>query len=425
LDRKDARFRVAHESNPLEAMMVYFDQAAELLDLEPGLYSVLKSPQQELTVYIPVQMEEGRIRVFTGHRVQHNPARGPFKGGLIYAQDLTLDELRAHAAWMTYKSAIVNIPFGGAKGGVICDPATMSPLELERVTRRYTADLMDYIGPERDVFAPDMGTDERVMSWIMDTYSMHVRHTETAIVTGKPRALGGSFGRAEGTGRGIMYIANKTMKHLGKAAEGQRVIIQGAGVVGSGAARCLSQSGYKVIGISNSKGGLFNEHGIDVQAALTYAESKGSFKGFREGEFLSNVELLSQPCDILIPAATDSEINSGNAEKLQCRVIIEGANGPTTSKADAILEDRGILIIPDILANAGGATVDYFEWVQNRAGFSWRASEVSEELQTFMEKAFDAVMSYCDKYKVTPRLAAYTLAIDRVTKDYRTRGLYA
>jgi glutamate dehydrogenase (NAD(P)+) len=301
----------------------------------------------------------------------------------------------------------------------------MSKIELERMTRRYTADLIDYIGPERDVFAPDMGTNEQIMAWVMDTYSMHMRHTETAIVTGKPRALGGSFGRAEGTGRGLMHIANKTMKHLGKSSEGRTVIIQGAGVVGSGAARCLSENGYKIIGISNSKGGLFNKHGIDVPAALRYVEQRGTFNGFAEAAFVSNVEMLSQTCDILIPAATDSQINSGNAEKIQCGVVIEGANGATTAKADAILEERGIRIIPDILANAGGATVDYFEWVQDRAGFFWRAAEVSEELQNYMEKAFDAVMYYCDRYKVTPRLGAYTLAIDKVSSDYRTRGLYA
>ncbi|HZS43718.1 MAG TPA: Glu/Leu/Phe/Val dehydrogenase [Blastocatellia bacterium] len=425
MDRKDARFAVAHESNPYEAMMVYFDQAAEMLDLESGLYSVLVRPQRELTVYLPVQRATGGIQIFTGYRVQHNPARGPFKGGLIYAPDLTMDELRAHAAWMTYKSAVVNIPFGGAKGGVICDPEALSQLELERITRRYTSELLGYIGPERDVFAPDMGTNERVMSWVMDTYSMHVRHTETAVVTGKPRSLGGSFGRAEGTGRGLLYITNRTIKRLGKSPEGQKVIIQGAGVVGSGAALALQASGYKIIGISNSAGSLFNEKGINVSSALKHLAEKGTFNGFSEGNFLSNVEMLTQPCDVLIPASTDSQINSGNAEKLQCKVIIEGANGSTTSRADAILEDRGITIIPDILANAGGATVDYFEWVQDRAGFFWRAFEVDQELKNYMEKAFDAVMSYCDHYKVTPRMGAYILAIDRVTKDYRTRGLYA
>jgi len=421
-----ARSRVfIDEQNPFESVMSHFDEAAELLHLDPDIYRILRAPEREITLYIPVEMDDGRLQIFTGYRVQHNRARGALKGGLRYSPQVTLDEIRALAAWVTYKCAVVNIPFGGAKGGIVCDPDKLSRSELEKLTRRYTAELIDLIGPEKDVLAPDMNTDQMIMSWIMDTYSMHVRHTETAVVTGKPLELGGTRGWREAAGRGLLYIANETLKRFNLAPSQTRVIIQGAGVVGGTAARLMHEAGYRVIGISNSKGAAFNPQGLHVPEALDYVNKNRTFAGYKKAEFITNDEMLTSECEILLPAATEGQINSLNADQLKCKIIIEGANGPTTAQADPILKEKGIFVVPDILANAGGATVDYFEWVQNRMGYYWKEKDVIESLEYYMARAFSEVMAYCEKHNVWPRTAAYMLAIDRVAYDHKIRGIYA
>jgi len=386
---------------------------------------VLREPSKEIILHIPVQMDSGELELFTGYRVQHSIARGPGKGGIRYSPEVTLDEVRALASWMTWKCAVVNIPFGGAKGGVVCDPKKLSKGELERITRRYTAELLDFLGPERDVPAPDVNTDEQVMAWIMDTYSMHVRHTETAVVTGKPIELGGSRGRLDATGRGCMIVCDEALKKFKMARDRTRVIIQGFGNVGSQAARHLYQEEYRVVGIAEVDGGVYNENGLDIISLMEYRQKNRTIAGFPGGEAADPKELLTRECDILLPAATENQITTHNAAKLKCRILCEGANGPTTFAADEILEQRGIFVIPDILANAGGVTVSYFEWVQDRQGFFWGLREVRDRLDQVMRSSFHDVMSYADEHHVRPRMAAYMLAIERVARAVQMRGIYA
>ena len=413
------------EKNPWLAAEARFDNAARRLQLDDGMRKILKSPAREITVNIPVQLDDGRLEVFTGYRVQHSIARGPGKGGIRFAPNVSLDEVRALASWMTWKCAVVNIPFGGAKGGVICEPALLSDGELERITRRYTAEIIEMIGPERDVPAPDVNTNDRVMAWIMDTYSMHVRHATTAVVTGKPMELGGSRGRREATGRGCMIVTLEALKRFGMAPENTRVVIQGFGNVGGMAARLMSARGFRIISIIEYDGAVYNRNGIDIEALARYRHDTGSINGFPEGEAIDKAEAMFLECDVLAPAATENVITSENAGRLRCRILCEGANGPTTSIADEILAEKKIFVIPDILANAGGVTVSYFEWVQDRQGFFWNEELVNSRLEEIMVGSFGAVMTYAEKHDVDNRTAAYMVALDRVASAIRLRGIYA
>jgi len=413
------------ETNPWLAQEARFDFAAKKLNLDDGMWKILRQPTRELIVHIPVGMDDGRIEVFTGYRVQHSISRGPCKGGVRYAPDVSLDEVRALASWMTWKCAVVNIPFGGAKGGIICDPHKMSQGELERMTRRYTAELMEFIGPEKDVPAPDVGTNEQTMAWMMDTYSMHMRQTVTSVVTGKPVSMGGSRGRVEATGRGVSIICDHALEHLGMPIQGCRVIIQGFGNVGSNAAKLLFEKGYTVIGIAEYDGGLFNAMGIDISALLRHRKQAGSVVGFAGAQAVDPLELITRECEILIPAATENVITSRNAADLKCRILCEGANGPTTMVADDILAEKGIFVLPDILANAGGVTASYFEWVQDRMGYFWNEAEVNRRLDLIMSESFHDVISYAVTHNVNNRIAAYMLAIDRVAFVAKQRGMYA
>ena len=413
------------ETNPWEAQAARFDEAASRLKLDAGICKVLRSPAREIIVHIPVSMDDGSIEVFTGYRVQHSIARGPGKGGIRYAPDVSLDEVRALASWMTWKCAVVNIPFGGAKGGVICDPKHMSQGELERMTRRYTAALIEFLGPEKDVPAPDMNTNEQTMAWIMDTYSMHVGQTVTSVVTGKPVNIGGSRGRREATGRGIAVVTDQALKHLNMDPQGARVIVQGFGNVGSNAARLLWDKGYKVIGIGEYDGALFNPNGIDISELQEWRARNGTIHGFAGAEVADKDDLLTRPCDVLIPAATENVITSRNADRLRCRILVEGANGPTTPVADEILAEKNVFVVPDILANAGGVTTSYFEWVQDRMGYFWTEAEVNQRLERIMMDSFNDVLQYAVNHGVNNRIAAYMLAIDRVAYTTKQRGIYA
>ena len=415
----------ANEKNPWLAAEARFDEAARLLRLDDGLCKVLRTPAREITVNIPVQLDDGRLEVFTGYRVQHSIARGPGKGGIRFAPDVTLDEVRALASWMTWKCAVVNIPFGGAKGGVICDPRLLSDSELEKITRRYAAEIIDFIGPERDVPAPDMNTNEKVMAWIMDTYSMHARHTVTAVVTGKPLSLGGSRGRTEATGRGCMMVTLKALERFGLAPENCRVVIQGFGNVGGMAARLMAARGFRIIGMIEYDGAVYNRRGLDIAALAEHRKETGSINGFSGGEDVDREEAMFLDCDVLLPAATENVITSANAAHLRCRILCEGANGPTTPLADEILAEKRIFVIPDILANAGGVTVSYFEWVQNRMGYFWKEEVVNDRLQDIMVASFNDLCKYATAHSVDTRTAAYMLAIDRVAYDTRMRGIYA
>jgi glutamate dehydrogenase (NAD(P)+) len=413
------------EANPWESQAARFDLAAHKLNLDEGLWKVLRYPTREIILHIPVQMDDGHLEVFTGFRVQHSIARGPAKGGIRYAPDVTLDEVRALASWMTWKCAVVNIPFGGAKGGVICDPHRMSMGELERMTRRYTAELVEFIGPEKDVPAPDVNTNEQIMAWMMDTYSMHMRQTVTAVVTGKPINIGGSRGRREATGRGVLIVCDQAIKKLGLNRESSRVVVQGFGNVGSNAARLMAAAGYKIIGLDEVGGGLSNRNGIDVEALWEYRQKNGTIQGFPGAEKCPAGELLTNDCEILIPAATENQITSRNVDRVKCRILAEGANGPTTAAADEILAEKKVFVIPDILANAGGVTTSYFEWVQDRQGYFWKESLVNEQLEGIMVSAFDDVVRYAETHNVNNRIAAYMLAIDRVAYTIKQRGIYA
>ncbi len=417
--------RFLNEENPFEAMMSRFDRAAELLDLEPGIYKVLRSPEKEITVSIPVLMDNGEVEVFTGIRVLHNTSRGPAKGGIRFDMNVSLDEVKALAAWMTWKCAVVNIPFGGAKGGVICDPLKMSVGELERVTRRYTSGIISTLGPDSDVPAPDVNTNERVMAWLMDTYSMHVGHTVNAVTTGKPVEMGGSLGRREATGRGVMFTALEALDYLKMDVKGATVAVQGFGNVGSIGAQLLAEQGCKVVAISDRTGGWHNPKGIDVADAIAYVRKNKTLDGYGKGDAITNEQLLELPVDVLVPAALENVITTKNAKNVKAKVIVEGANGPTTAAADTILDEKGIFVVPDILANAGGVTVSYFEWVQNRGGYYWDEATVNERLKKIMTESFAAVLKLSQQHKVNMRTAAYMVAISRVATVHRLRGIYA
>ena len=413
------------ELNPWLAAEARFNEAAARLGLDEGISKVLRLPSTEITVHIPVQLDDGRLEVFTGYRVRHSIARGPAKGGIRFAPDVTLDEVRALAAWMTWKCAVVNIPFGGAKGGVICDPMLLSEGELERITRRYTAELIDFLGPEKDVPAPDMNTNEQTMAWVMDTYSMHMRHTVTAVVTGKPLELGGSLGRAEATGRGCMIVTLQALKRFGLLPSTTRVVIQGLGNVGGMAARLMHQQGFTIVSVIEVDGAIYNPGGIDIPRLLEHRKETGSILNFPEAENMDRDEAMFLECDVLLPAAKENVITSRNVGRIRTRVLCEGANGPTTPVADEILAGQGVFVIPDILANAGGVTVSYFEWVQDRQGYFWNEQLVNERLEEIMVNSFRDVVSYAEKHGVNNRIAAFMLALDRVAFAIKLRGIYA
>jgi glutamate dehydrogenase (NAD(P)+) len=417
--------RFLNEENPFEAMMSRFDRAAELLDLEPGIYKILRHPEKQIVVSIPVQMDNGEVEVFTGYRVLYNTSRGPAKGGIRFDLNVTLEEVKALAAWMTWKCAVVNLPFGGSKGGVVCDPLSMSVGELERLTRRYTAGIINTLGPDSDVPAPDVNTNERVMAWVMDTYSMHVRHTVTAVVTGKPVEMGGSLGRREATGRGCMIVTRQALRHLGMPVQGTTVAVQGFGNVGSVTANLLHREGCKIVAVSDRSGGVYNANGVDVTAAIAHVQKHRSLEGFIGGDHITNDALLTLGVDVLVPAALENVITSKNAGRVQARVICEGANGPTTAGADSILEEKGIFVVPDILANAGGVTVSYFEWVQDRGGYFWTEDTVNSRLEEIMTRSFADVLALSKQHRVNMRTAAYMLSISRVATVHKLRGIYA
>jgi glutamate dehydrogenase (NAD(P)+) len=421
----DVEQSMEQELNPWLAAEARFNEAAERLNLDEGLQKVLRTPAREITVAIPVQMDDGRLEVFTGYRVQHSIARGPGKGGIRCAPDVTRDEVRALASWMTWKCAVVNIPLGGAKGGVICDPTILSQIELERITRRYTAELFDFLGPDKDVPAPDMNTNEQTMAWIMDTFSMHSRHTVTAVVTGKPLNLGGSRGRPEATGRGCMIVTREALKRLGKTPSDTSVVIQGFGNVGGMSARLMSRAGFKIVAIVEWDGAVYNPNGLDIEKLFEHRRETGSILDFPEGENMDREEALFIDCDVLLPAAKENVITSQNAERIRARILCEGANGPTTAAADAILRAKKIFVIPDILANAGGVTVSYFEWVQDRQGFFWNEDLVNTRLEEIMVNSFNDVVAYAQKHGVHNRTAAYMVALDRVAFAIKLRGIYA
>jgi glutamate dehydrogenase (NAD(P)+) len=413
------------EENPFEAMMSRFDKAAELLDLEPGLYKVLRQAEKQVIVSIPVMRDSGEVDVFEGYRVLYNTSRGPAKGGIRFDLNVTLEEVKALAAWMTWKCAVVNIPFGGAKGGVRCDPLAMSGAELEKLTRRYTSGIINMLGPDSDVPAPDVNTNERVMAWIMDTYSMHVGHTTTAVVTGKPVELGGSLGRREATGRGCMIVTKEALQHLGKPVKGTTVAVQGFGNVGSVAAQLLAREGCKIVAIGDRSVSLHNKNGIDIDDAIAYVKKHKNLEGYNKGDLVTGAELLTLDVDVLLPAALENVITTRNAADIKARIICEGANGPTTAAADSILDENGIFVIPDILANAGGVTVSYFEWVQDRGGYFWPEDLVNERLETIMKRSFHDVLDLSRQSRVNMRTAAYMLSISRVASVHRLRGIYA
>jgi len=412
--------------NPFESMMERFRFAAELLNLDEGLFEYLSKPVKQVIVSVPIIMDSGEVRVFEGYRVIHDDVLGPSKGGIRYAPDVSLDEVKALAAWMTWKCAVVNVPFGGAKGGIRCNPKELSKNELERLTRRYTANMLEIFGAERDIPAPDMNTDEQIMAWIMDTYSMHSRKNETAVVTGKPLLLGGSRGRKEATGRGVTTVTLAALDKMGIMPNKTKVAVQGFGNVGSVSAKLMHEQGAKVVAISDVNGGYYNENGIDIPAAIQYAEEHGkSLEGLNAGDKITNEELLELECDVLIPAAKEDQISRRNADKIKVKVIAEGANGPITANADSILEERGLWVVPDILANAGGVTVSYFEWVQDRQGYFWTEERVNRRLNRMMREAFDNIYRIGEKYNITLRQAAYVFAIDKVARVLRIRGIYA
>jgi glutamate dehydrogenase (NAD(P)+) len=413
------------EENPFEAMMSRFDYAAERLSLDPGLYKVLRSPEKQIIVSVPFLRDNGEVDVYTGYRVLYNTSRGPAKGGIRFDLNVTLDEVKALAAWMTWKCAVVNIPFGGAKGGVVCDPAHLSNGELERVTRRYTSAIIETLGPDSDVPAPDVNTNERMMAWIMDTYSMHKRHTVTAVVTGKPVEMGGSLGRREATGRGCMLVTREALRKLGVPVAGTRVAVQGFGNVGSIAAELMEEQGMTIVAVSDKSGGVYNPKGLSVRDLVQHVRKRKFLAEYTEGEHITNEQLLTLDCDVLVPAALENVITSQNAAQVKARIICEGANGPTTANADKILEEKGVFVIPDILANAGGVTVSYFEWVQDRGGYFWDEDTVNQRLERIMVRSFEEVTGMAARHGLSPRVGAYMQAIERVAAVHRLRGLYA
>jgi glutamate dehydrogenase (NAD(P)+) len=407
-----------------ESALQQLDDAARIIDLDPGVHEVLRNPRRTLEVAVPTRMDDGSIRVFTGYRVHHNTSRGPSKGGLRYHPSVTLDEVKALAMWMTWKCAVVNIPYGGAKGGVIVDPKSLSRSELERMTRRYASEILPMIGPERDIPAPDMGTNGEIMAWIMDTYSTREGFSVPGVVTGKPVAIGGSKGRVSATGRGVSYVTLATLKHLGMAVEDARIVVQGFGNVGSNAVQLLEEMGCIVVGVSDVQGGVYNPNGLSHTGLSTHVRQAGSLAGYEGGDAVSNEQLLELECDVLIPAALENQLTDENADRVMAPVIVEAANGPTTPQADAIFKDRNVLVVPDILANSGGVTVSYFEWVQDIQSYYWDEDEVNERLRKIMERAYVDVLSLSEERKVTMREAATVLGVTRVAEAHTTRGLY-
>ncbi len=401
------------------------DEAAERLNLDRNIYKILRKPKKQVVVSIPVEMDNGSIEVFEGYRVHYNVAMGPGKGGIRFHPNVTLDEVKTLAMWMTWKCAVVNIPFGGAKGGIAVDPKKLSVKELERLTRRYTAEIIDLIGPEIDVPAPDVNTNSQIMAWIVDTYSMHMRKTVTSVVTGKPIFLGGSRGRKEATGRGIMIIAKEAGDVYGIPLKNATVAIQGFGNVGSVAAKLIALQGAKVVALSDVNGGIYNKNGIDINAALRKVEETGTIVNLEGTEPITNKQLLELDVDFLIPAAMENQITEENAPNVKAKIVIEGANGPTTTEADKILNEKGVILIPDILSNAGGVTVSYFEWVQDREGYFWKESIVNDRLEEVMTNAFNDVYQMSQKYAVPMRLASYMVAVKRVADITKARGIYA
>jgi glutamate dehydrogenase (NAD(P)+) len=408
-----------------EDMLQQFDVAARILNLETGIWKILTHPKRQITVCCPVQMDNGEIEVFTGYRVQYNITLGPAKGGVRYHPGVTLDEVTALAAWMTWKCAVAHIPFGGGKGGVICDPTQMSRRELEALTRRYVAEIVDAIGPEKDVPAPDVNTNEQVMAWIMDTYSMHVGHTTTSVVTGKPLEMGGSLGRHEATGRGVMIVTRESARHLGFDINGATVAIQGFGNVGSISAQLLADIGARIVAVTDWKGGVYNAAGLDIPKLREHARHDNTVSGFPQSEPLTNEQLFALDVDVLIPAALENQITMANAASIRAKVVIEGANGPTEPEAHRYLHEHGIFVVPDILANSSGVTASYFEWVQDRYGYFWTEGEVNDRLEAKMCEAFAAVLRTALKYNVDLRTAAYIVAIGRVATVTKMRGMYA
>lgn len=419
---------VIEEYNPWEMALEQFDHAAQYLDLKQGIYEMMRYPKRELTVNFPVKMDDGSVRIFTGYRVHHSTVRGPTKGGIRYRPDVTLDEVRALAMWMTWKVAVANLPFGGAKGGVVCNPKELSENELENLTRRYASEIGILMSPEGDIPAPDMGTNPQIMAWIMDTYSMHRGHSEPAVVTGKPIEVGGSLGRLEATGRGVRVVTGEAASYLGMELEGASVAVQGFGNVGSISAKLLAQeAGCRVVAVSDSRGGIYDPDGLDIPAVIEHKRQTGSVVGFGGVEGVTSAELLELPVDILIPAALENQITESNAPYIQAELIVEGANGPTTPEADAILEERGHFVIPDVLANAGGVTVSYFEWVQGLQFFFWSEQQINERLRKAMCKSFTDVVKIMHLYEdedIDMRTAAYILGISRVNQATLLRGIY-
>lgn len=419
------REEAARESaNPYENALQQLEIAVRHLGIDAGLHAILKHPQRELTVHFPVKMDDGSVRVFTGYRVQHSIARGPSKGGIRYSRSTDLDEVRALAMWMTWKCAIVNIPFGGAKGGVLCDPKALSMAELERLTRRYTAEISTIIGPDTDIPAPDAATNPQVMAWVMDTYSMLKGHTVPAVVTGKPIELGGSEGRIDATGRGVVIAARETAERMGMKLRGARVAVQGFGNVGSVAARIFAEAGANVVAVADATGGLYNEAGLDVLALLECAHRDGTLTSHREGDPIGSSELLELPVDILVPAATENQITTANADRIRARIVVEGANGPTTPAADRILHDRGVVLVPDVLANAGGVIVSYFEWVQDLQSYFWAESEVNDKMEQMLRYAYRHVVRMAEREKTDLRTAAHLIGVKRVAEAVTNRGIF-
>ncbi|HID87677.1 MAG TPA: Glu/Leu/Phe/Val dehydrogenase [Anaerolineae bacterium] len=410
--------------NPWQVALKQFDKAADHLDLKRGVREYLRYPKRELIVNFPVKRDDGSVEIFTGYRVHHNAVLGPTKGGIRYHPDVTLDEVRALAMWMTWKCSVMGLPYGGAKGGVACNPKDLSPNELENLTRRYATEISILMSPEGDIPAPDVGTNPQVMAWIMDTYSMHKGYSVPAVVTGKPVEIGGSLGRFEATGRGVMFTTLEALKHLGMPVEGATVVVQGYGNVGAVSAYLLQDQGCKIIAVSDSKGGVYNPKGLDARDVLRHKKRTGSVVGYPGADGVTNAELLELECDVLVPAALEGVITAQNAPYVKAKVIAEGANGPTTPEADEILYEKGVFIIPDILCNAGGVTVSYFEWVQSLQSFFWSEEEVNEKLRKIMVRAFGQVLAVAEEKKVNMRTAAYIRAIQRVADAIMIRGIY-
>jgi len=410
--------------NPYHMAVQQFELAAEKLNLSEDMREILRQPKRELAVNFPVRLDSGRIKTFTGYRVQHNVNRGPAKGGIRYSPDVTLDEVRALAMWMTWKCAVVGIPYGGAKGGVICNPKSMSPAELERMTRRYATEISMIIGPHSDIPAPDVNTNSQVMAWMMDTYSMHAGFSVPAVVTGKPLSIGGSEGRNDATATGVLFVTRQAAQRIGMPLKGARVSIQGYGNAGSIAARLFHNEGCKIVAVSDTQGGIYNESGLDPSAVLRHKQERGSVIGFLHAQQIQVQDVLEVPCDILIPAATEGVITAENAERVQARIVAEAANGPTTPVADRILFERNRVVVPDILANAGGVTVSYFEWVQDLQSFFWGVEEITQRLEVIMNRAFVAVAEQAERQHCDMRLAANMLAISRVAEATQIRGIY-